>query len=156
MRVACVQAESVVFDRAATIDKLAALAAGGSGRRREACALPRDVRARVPVEPLGARTSPTAASGAKLWARLAQESVTLPRASRSPRRRATPGSGSRSASTSSSAATIYNSLLLYSPDGTLALHHRKLVPTNHERLVWGQGDGRGLDVCRRTRGSPAG
>ena len=42
--------------------------------------------------------------------------------------------------------TIYNALLLFAPDGTLALHHRKLVPTNHERLVWGQGDGRGLDT----------
>jgi nitrilase len=40
--------------------------------------------------------------------------------------------------------TIYNSLLYYSPAGELALHHRKLVPTNHERLVWGPGDGRGL------------
>ncbi len=40
--------------------------------------------------------------------------------------------------------TLYNSLLYHSPDGELALHHRKLVPTNHERLVWGQGDGRGL------------
>ena len=40
--------------------------------------------------------------------------------------------------------TIYNSLLYHAPDGSLALHHRKLVPTNHERLVWGQGDGRGL------------
>jgi nitrilase len=40
--------------------------------------------------------------------------------------------------------TIYNSLLYHAPDGTLAVHHRKLVPTNHERLVWGQGDGRGL------------
>jgi nitrilase len=40
--------------------------------------------------------------------------------------------------------TIYNSLLYHAPDGTLALHHRKLVPTNHERLIWGQGDGRGL------------
>jgi nitrilase len=40
--------------------------------------------------------------------------------------------------------TLYNSLLYYSPKGELALHHRKLVPTNHERLVWGQGDGRGL------------
>jgi len=40
--------------------------------------------------------------------------------------------------------TLYNSLLYYSPAGELALHHRKLVPTNHERLIWGQGDGRGL------------
>jgi nitrilase len=40
--------------------------------------------------------------------------------------------------------TIYNALLYHAPDGTLALHHRKLVPTNHERLIWGQGDGRGL------------
>ncbi len=40
--------------------------------------------------------------------------------------------------------TIYNALLYHSPAGELALHHRKLVPTNHERLVWGQGDGRGL------------
>ena len=40
--------------------------------------------------------------------------------------------------------TLYNSLLYYSPAGELALHHRKLVPTNHERLVWGPGDGRGL------------
>jgi nitrilase len=42
--------------------------------------------------------------------------------------------------------TIYNSLLYHSPEGELALHHRKLVPTNHERLVWGQGDGRGLEA----------
>ena len=41
-------------------------------------------------------------------------------------------------------ATIYNTLLYHAPDGTLALKHRKLVPTNHERLIWGQGDGEGL------------
>jgi nitrilase len=40
--------------------------------------------------------------------------------------------------------TLYNSLLYHSPDGELAVHHRKLVPTNHERLIWGQGDGGGL------------
>jgi nitrilase len=42
--------------------------------------------------------------------------------------------------------TIYNALLYHAPDGSLALHHRKLVPTNHERLIWGQGDGRGLNA----------
>ena len=40
--------------------------------------------------------------------------------------------------------TLYNALLYHAPDGSLAQHHRKLVPTNHERLVWGQGDGSGL------------
>jgi nitrilase len=40
--------------------------------------------------------------------------------------------------------TLYNTLLGYDPEGALVLHHRKLVPTNHERLVWGPGDGRGL------------
>lgn len=40
--------------------------------------------------------------------------------------------------------TLYNTLLTFSSDGTIANHHRKLVPTYSERMVWGQGDGRGL------------
>ncbi|MEO5720780.1 MAG: carbon-nitrogen hydrolase family protein [Chthoniobacterales bacterium] len=41
--------------------------------------------------------------------------------------------------------TLYNSLLTFTPEGGLAVHHRKLVPTHTERLVWGPGDGRGLE-----------
>lgn len=40
--------------------------------------------------------------------------------------------------------TLYNSLLTYTPDGVLANHHRKLMPTFSERLVWGTGDTAGL------------
>ena len=40
--------------------------------------------------------------------------------------------------------TLYNSLLIFTPDGRLANHHPKLMPTFTERLVWGQGDGSGL------------
>jgi predicted amidohydrolase len=41
--------------------------------------------------------------------------------------------------------TLYNSLLTLSPDGHMANHHPKLIPTFTERLVWGPGDGRGLE-----------
>jgi len=40
--------------------------------------------------------------------------------------------------------TLYNSLLTLSPDGRVANHHPKLIPTFTERLVWGPGDGSGL------------
>jgi predicted amidohydrolase len=48
--------------------------------------------------------------------------------------------------------TLYNSLLTYGPTGTLLNHHRKLVPTYTERLVWGPGDAAGLQAVD----SPAG
>nr|AAR97424.1 nitrilase [uncultured organism] len=40
--------------------------------------------------------------------------------------------------------TIYNSFLLIDSDGTLLNHHRKLVPTFTEKLLYGHGDGHGL------------
>jgi predicted amidohydrolase len=40
--------------------------------------------------------------------------------------------------------TLFNALLTFSHNGKLANHHRKLVPTYTERIVWGQGDGCGL------------
>lgn len=48
--------------------------------------------------------------------------------------------------------TLYNSLLTLGPDGRLLNHHRKLVPTYTERLVWGTGDAEGL----RAVDTPAG
>ena len=48
--------------------------------------------------------------------------------------------------------TLFNSLLTYGPDGRLLNHHRKLVPTFTERMVWGQGDSEGL----RAVDTPAG
>ena len=52
--------------------------------------------------------------------------------------------------------TLYNSLLTFTPEGALANHHRKLVPTYTERLVWGQGDGRGLTSVPTSAGRVGG
>ena len=40
--------------------------------------------------------------------------------------------------------TMYNTQLLFDSDGTLIQRRRKISPTYHERMVWGQGDGSGL------------
>lgn len=42
--------------------------------------------------------------------------------------------------------TIFNSLLLIDSQGNIANHHRKLMPTYTERLVYGIGDGNGLQA----------
>ena len=48
--------------------------------------------------------------------------------------------------------TLYNAILTFGPDGALRNHHRKLVPTYTERMVWGPGDAEGL----RAIDTPAG
>src|SRR5882672_11752176 len=40
--------------------------------------------------------------------------------------------------------SLYNAQLVFDADGRLALRRRKITPTYHERMVWGQGDGSGL------------
>ena len=40
--------------------------------------------------------------------------------------------------------TLFNALLTYGAGGELLNHHRKLMPTHTERLVWGPGDATGL------------
>ncbi|HXG38534.1 MAG TPA: carbon-nitrogen hydrolase family protein [Bacteroidota bacterium] len=42
--------------------------------------------------------------------------------------------------------SLYNSLFFFNFKGELIGHHRKLVPTFGERLVWGQGDAAGLQT----------
>jgi len=45
-----------------------------------------------------------------------------------------------------SQATLYNTVVIINQDGTIINRHRKLMPTNPERMVWGFGDGSGLNV----------
>jgi len=42
--------------------------------------------------------------------------------------------------------SLYNTQLIFDADGSLKLKRRKITPTYHERMIWGQGDGAGLKV----------
>jgi nitrilase len=150
--VACVQAEPAILDLERTIDKLELLAAEAAGNGAKLVVFPETFVAVYPSSRWAKAFAGWLEPGAKeTFARIALNAVAigspaeqrLAEAARAlgiwlvtgvnevdPRR---PG-------------TIYNALLYHSPEGKLALHHRKLVPTNHERLIWGQGDGRGLNT----------
>jgi aliphatic nitrilase len=49
--------------------------------------------------------------------------------------------------TQTSVGCLWNSNVLIGADGAVLNHHRKLVPTWYEKLIWANGDGRGLRVC---------
>ena len=150
VRVACVQAEPVILDRAGTLDKIASMTAEARSQGAQLVVFPETF---VPAYPSSAWAKFLAgwddprAKGA--FAMLARESVEVPgpaadrlaAIARENEVWLVTGVNERDPS---SPGTIYNALLYHSPDGELAVHHRNLVPTNHERLIWGQGDGGGL------------
>src|SRR5690348_6187434 len=51
-----------------------------------------------------------------------------------------------------SRGTMYNTIVIVGPDGEILNRHRKLVPTNPERMVWGMGDASGLKVVNTPAG----
>ena len=48
--------------------------------------------------------------------------------------------------------SLYNTQLIFDSDGQLVLKRRKITPTFHERMIWGQGDGSGLTVVNTAVG----
>ena len=150
VRVACVQAEPVILDRAATLDKLATLTAEAKANGAALVVFPETFVAVYPSSAwaryLAGWADPRAKSA---FAMLAREAVEVPgpaadrlgEIAREHEVWLVTGVNERNPS---NPGTLYNALLYHSPEGELAVHHRKLVPTNHERLIWGQGDGQGL------------
>jgi nitrilase len=55
-----------------------------------------------------------------------------------------------------SRGTMYNTAVLIGPDGEILNRHRKLMPTNPERMVWGTGDASGLRVSDTPMGKVGG
>ena len=148
--VACVQVEPAIFDRARTLDRVEERTAEAAAAGAALVVFPETFVPAYPSSVWAKALAGWGEPGAKeAFALLHRESLELPGPD-----------ADRLAATAQEhgvwlvigvneldperPGTLYNSLLYYSPAGELALHHRKLVPTNHERLVWGQGDGRGL------------
>lgn len=49
-------------------------------------------------------------------------------------------------------ATLYNTVVVIGPEGIILNRHRKLMPTNPERMIWGLGDASGLRVVETRDG----
>jgi len=146
--VAAVQTAPVLLDRDATIAKVVALSEKAAAEGARLVAFP---EAFVPGYPDWVwRTRPWDAVASTLYARLLDQALVVgsPAAdllARTARRLGiwlSVGASERD----EGGATLYNTLLHFAPDGSLAARHRKLMPTGGERLVWGTGDGSGLTV----------
>jgi nitrilase len=146
----------VVFDRAGTLDKLAATAADAAAQGAQLVLFPETF---VPAYPSSRWVRALAAGGGKeVWARLARSSVTVPSAETDAMGDVAKQLGIVLAVgvNELDGATLYNALLVFAPDGELVLRHRKLMPTNHERMVWGLGDGSGLETIQTGLGRVGG
>ncbi len=153
LRAAVVQAAPVLFDRAATVDKIADLTATAAAQDARLVVFP---EAFVPAYPrglgFGAVVGSRSEAGRELFARYWAASVDVPgadtvRMGEIARQHGVvlavgvierePGMGP---------GTLYCSVLYFGPDGKLLGKHRKLKPTGSERLIWGEGDGSTLTV----------
>ena len=161
-KVAVVQVPSVVLDRAATLDRAVAKVeeAASAGARLVAFS-----EAFVPGYPDWIwRLRPRAdfARTAEIWSRFLQETVDLEADDLAPLRAAasrhgvTVAVGINERDGSFSRATVYNSFVVVGPTGDVLVRHRKLVATNAERMVWGAGDGVGLEAVDTPAGRVGG
>jgi nitrilase len=148
VRVAAVQAAPVLLDRDATVARVVALCEKAAAEGARLVAFP---EAFVPGYPDWVwRTRPWDATASSLYARLLDQAVVVG----SPATAVLASTARRlgiwlsvgADERDEAGSTVYNSLLHFAPDGTLAARHRKLMPTGGERLVWGTGDGSTLDV----------
>jgi nitrilase len=142
VRAAAVQLSPVLYSREGTIDKVRQAVAEAAREGAELVVFPETV---VPYYPYFSFIRAPVAIGAEHLT-LIDQAVDVP----GPATEAI-GEAARRAGTvvaigvsERDHGTLYNTQLVFDADGRLVLSRRKLTPTYHERMIWGQGDGSGL------------
>ncbi|QGY00594.1 carbon-nitrogen hydrolase family protein [Methylobacterium mesophilicum SR1.6/6] len=152
---AVVQAGSILFDTARTLDKLADLASDASARGADLAVFPEAFVGGYPKGlDFGATVGSRTPAGRDDFLRYHASAIDVPgpateaiaTVARASKLHLVVGVIERSG------GTLYCSALTFGPDGALLAHRRKLMPTASERLVWGFGDGSTLDVARTPLG----
>jgi len=147
IKVAAVQTAPVFLDLAATVDKACALMKEAAGNGASIVAFP---EAFIPAYPYWAWLD-TPLEGNAFFKRLYNCSLTVPgpwtdmlcNAAKENNILAVIGVNEVDALLT---GTIYNTNIIIDNHGNLLGRHRKLVPTNAEKLIWGNGDGSSLGV----------
>ncbi|MFO1285752.1 MAG: carbon-nitrogen hydrolase family protein [Rubrivivax sp.] len=149
-RIAVVQHAPAMLDREATLEKAVALVAEAARGGARLVVFP---EAFVPGYPAWVwRLRPGADMGLaeRIHARLLANAVDLAAGQLAPLQAAarehgvTVVCGLHERDGEFSRATLYNTAVMIGPGGELLNRHRKVMPTNPERMVWGFGDASGL------------
>jgi len=142
IRAAAVQLSPVLYSREKTVEKIVGKIAELRSRKVQFATFPEAI---VPYYPYFTFLQPPFKLAAE-HLRLMDQAVTIP----SPATDAL-GEAARQAGIVVSigvnerdGGSLFNTQLLFDADGTLIQRRRKTTPTYHERILWGQGDGRGL------------
>jgi nitrilase len=153
IKVAVVQAASVLFDKAESIKKACQLVEEAGNVGSDLVLLP---EAFIPAYPrgftFGMKIGNRSEEGRALWKRYWENSIDtsgsevkiLGKAAKDAGVYMSIGVIERDGT--SGGETLYCSMLYYSPEGNLIGKHRKLKPTGAERLIWGEGDGSTMPV----------
>jgi nitrilase len=142
VRAAAVQLSPVLFSREGTISKVCDKIAEAAAQGAELVVFPETV---VPYYPYFSFIKAPAVIGAEHLL-LLDQAVTVP----GPGVEAIAEAARKAGAVVSIGVnerdhgTLYNTQLLFDADGRLAQARRKITPTYHERMIWGQGDGSGL------------
>jgi nitrilase len=149
VRVAVVQAGSVVFDTPRTLTKLQDLAADAARQGAKLALFPEAFIAGYPKGlDFGARLGSRTLEGRDDFRRYHDSAITVPGHAPDLIGQAAKKNGLYLVVgvIEKEGGTLYCTVLFFAPDGSLLGKHRKLMPTALERLVWGFGDGSTLTV----------